>query len=51
MIGWQTGGPPLDEATRFVKCEKCAGYFDILDYAAVLDHEEAPPHPACDQVQ
>jgi len=47
----QTGGPPLTEATRFWKCEACGGYFDMLDYASVLDHEGELPHPAGDQRQ
>ena len=51
IIGKQTGGPPLDEQTRFWKCELCGGYFDVFDYGAVLEHEGPLPHPVCDQVQ
>jgi len=47
IIGKVTGGPPLDERTRFWKCESCGGYFDVFDYGAVLP----PPHPVEDQVQ
>jgi hypothetical protein len=32
-------------------CLSAAGYFDIRDLGAVLDHEAPLPHPACDQVQ
>jgi hypothetical protein len=51
IIGTQTGGPPLDERTRFFKCESCGGYFNIFDFGAVLEHEEPLPNPVEDQVQ
>jgi hypothetical protein len=51
IIGKIIGGPPLTEADHFWKCEACGGWFDIRDLAAVLDHEEPLPHPACDQAQ
>ena len=52
ITGWQTGGPPLTEATRFVRCKFCGDFFDCLDLGAVLDHKEADGiHPASDLVQ
>jgi hypothetical protein len=40
-IGNRVGGPPLDEAENFFKCEKCGGWFDGRDLAWVEDHEGA----------
>jgi len=51
VIGVQTGGLPLTTATRFYRCETCSGYFDVLDLAAVNDHEGPLPHPVGDQRQ
>jgi hypothetical protein len=51
VIGKRTGGLPLSEADHFHKCEACGRWFDMRDLGAVLDHEEALPHPGCDQVQ
>jgi hypothetical protein len=51
IIGKQMGGPPLSEAEHFRKCETCGGWFDMRDLAAMLDHAEPLPHPACDQAQ
>ena len=50
-IGKQVSGPPLNEAEHDFKCEACGGYFNMRDLAAVFNHEEPLPHPACDQVQ
>ncbi len=51
IIGKQTGGPPLDERSRFRKCESCGGFFDLLDLGWVESHEGPLPHPAEDQRQ
>ena len=45
VIGKRTGGLPLSEADHFHKCEACGRWFDMRDLGAVLDHEEALPHP------
>jgi hypothetical protein len=37
IIGKQTGGKPLTEATRYRRCPDCAGWIDILDPRSVLD--------------
>ena len=50
IIGTQTGGPPLDERTRFFKCESCGGYFNIFDFGAALEafdrYGKGNQHPA-----
>jgi hypothetical protein len=51
IMGKRTGGPPLNEAEHFHKCEACGGWFDLRDLGAVLDHEGPLPHPAQDQAQ
>ena len=51
ISGWPTGGPRLTETTRFWKCEACGGYFDVLDYASVIDHEGELSHPVGNQRQ
>jgi CRISPR/Cas system type I-B associated protein Csh2 (Cas7 group RAMP superfamily) len=35
----------------FSNVRACAGWIDMRDFGAVLDHEEPLPHPACDQAQ
>jgi hypothetical protein len=35
----------------FSNVRACAGWIDMRDLGAVLDHEEPLPHPACDQAQ
>jgi hypothetical protein len=51
-MGKQTGGTPLTAATRYLQCPTCGGYFDMLDYGAVMYHEGDDPleHPAGDQL-
>ena len=51
FIGERVGGPPLNEAENYFKCETCGGWFDARDLAWVEDHEGALPHPACDRTQ
>ena len=51
IIGKQTGGPPLNEAEHFWRCEACGGYFDMRDLGAVFDHEGPLPHPVEDRQQ
>lgn len=51
VIGRRVGGPPLDEADNFFKCDKCGGWFDARDLAWVEDHAGALPHPLMDQAQ
>jgi hypothetical protein len=41
----------LSEAEHFHKCKACGGWLDMRDLGAVLDHEQALPHPASDQVE
>ena len=50
-IGKQTGGPPLNEAELFWRCEACGGYFDMRDLGAVFDHEGPLPHSVEDRQQ
>jgi hypothetical protein len=38
-MGRQVGGPPLDEAGNFFRCDKCDRWFDARDLAWVEDHE------------
>jgi hypothetical protein len=49
VTGRQTAGPPLK--TRYWRCEKCSGYFDLFDFASAFEHTGPLPHPAEDQPQ
>jgi hypothetical protein len=51
VFGKRVGGGSLSEAEHYFKCPLCGGYFDARDYGAVLDHQDALPHPAQDRVQ
>jgi len=51
ILGKQTGGPPLNEAEHFWRCEACCGYFDMRDLSPVFDHEGPLPHPVEDRQQ
>jgi hypothetical protein len=39
-MGERVGGPPLNEAEHFWKCEACGGWFEMRDLGAVCDNEE-----------
>jgi hypothetical protein len=47
----RVGGPPLNEAENYFKCEKFDGWFDARDLAWVEGHDGPLPHPAQDQAQ
>jgi hypothetical protein len=51
FIGERVGGPPLNEAENYFKCETCGGWFDARDLGWVEDHEGPLPHPAQDRAQ
>jgi hypothetical protein len=51
FIGERVGGPPLNEAENYFKCETCGGWFDARDLAWVEDHDGPLPHPAQDRAQ
>jgi hypothetical protein len=48
VIGKPVTGPPLSEAENFRKCPFCGGYVDMRDRAWLDEHQQPPPHPACD---
>ena len=37
IIGRQTEGKPLTEASKYTRC-RCGGCYDVLDFVAVCDH-------------